>query len=168
MFGFTKESVELLVGAMAAGKEGLGSMGVDTPLAALSLQPRSPSHYFKQLFAQVTNPPIDPIREEVVMALQCPVGPEANLLAPTEAHASRLIVPHPVLSLAEMHALSSTTHRCWAAATLDATFDAAEARASPTALRDALARLCEQAEAAVLDAHAPLLILSDRVAGPVT
>ena len=80
MFGFTKESVDVLVSAMVAGKEGLGSMGVDTPLAALSRVPRPPSHYFKQLFAQVTNPPIDPIREEVVMSLECPVGPEGNLL----------------------------------------------------------------------------------------
>ena len=106
MHGFTKESSDLLVAAMARGgggslsapaldtacvsdgvawsqargKEALGSMGVDTPLAALSSQPRMPSHYFKQLFAQVTNPPIDPIREEVVMSLECPVGPEGNLL----------------------------------------------------------------------------------------
>ena len=80
MYGFTKEATDVLVSAMAAGKEALGSMGVDTPLAVLSRQPRAPSHYFKQLFAQVTNPPIDPIREEVVMSLECPVGPEGNLL----------------------------------------------------------------------------------------
>ncbi|EOD35180.1 ferredoxin-dependent glutamate synthase [Emiliania huxleyi CCMP1516] len=95
MHGFTKESSDLLVAAMARGKEALGSMGVDTPLAALSSQPRMPSHYFKQLFAQVTNPPIDPIREEIVMSLQTPVGPEANLLEATEAHARRLVLPHP-------------------------------------------------------------------------
>ena len=62
MFGFTKESVDILVSAMVAGKESLGSMGVDTPLAVLSTKPKPPSHYFKQLFAQVTNPPIDPIK----------------------------------------------------------------------------------------------------------
>ena len=125
MYGFTKEATDVLVSAMAAGKEAVGAMGVDTPLAVLSRQPRAPSHYFKQLFAQVTNPPIDPIREEVVMSLQCPVGPEENLLDATAAHAARLVVPHPVLTLHEMAALKESEYRGWAATTIDGTFDAA-------------------------------------------
>jgi len=165
MFGHTRESVDVLVGAMARGKEALGSMGVDTPLAALSMVPRQPSHYFKQLFAQVTNPPIDPIREEVVMNLSCPVGPEANLLDSTEENAARLLIPHPVLTLTEMEALKTTPYRGWAATTIDASFPLADALASPNALQDALARLCQEAEAAVLEGQAPLLVLSHRSAG---
>merc|ERR1719502_845813 len=118
--------METLLAPMAiGGKEALGSMGVDTPLAALSVVPRQPSHYFKQLFAQVTNPPIDPIREEVVMSLQCPVGPEANLLESGAEHCARLLLPQPVLSLKEMEALKAHEHRGWKAVTLDASIDAA-------------------------------------------
>ena len=131
----------------------------------LSQQPRSPSHYFKQLFAQVTNPPIDPIREEVVMSLQCPVGPEENLLDATAAHAARLVVPHPVLTLHEMAALKESEYRGWAATTIDGTFDAAAAAESPHALRDAISRLCAEAEAAAVGG-APLLVISHRAAGP--
>ena len=166
MFGFTKESVDVLVSAMVAGKEGLGSMGVDTPLAVLSVQPKAPSHYFKQLFAQVTNPPIDPIREEIVMSLVCPIGPEANLLDATEAHAERLFLPHPVLLPEEMAALKSSPHRGWSAVTLDASFPRSEAVGSPDALERAIEALCVQAEAAVSAGSAPLLVLSHRNAGP--
>ena len=165
MFGFTKESVDVLVSTMVAGKEGLGSMGVDTPLAVLSRMPKQPSHYFKQLFAQVTNPPIDPIREEVVMSLVCPVGPEANLLDATEEHAKRLFLPHPVLLPEEMAALKEAPHRGWAATTLDASFPVDEAKSSPDALARAIEALCVQAEAAVASGTAPLLVLSHRNAG---
>lgn len=162
MFGFTKESVDVLVSAMVAGKEGLGSMGVDTPLAVLSTFPKPPSHYFKQLFAQVTNPPIDPIREEVVMSLVCPIGPEANLLDGTAEHAQRLFLPHPVLSLGEMAALKSQEYRGWSATTLDATFSKEAALGSDDALERAIEALCLQAEAAVAAGSAPLLVLSHR------
>ena len=98
MFGHTKESVDVLVAAMARGKEALGSMGVDTPLAALSHQPRQPSHYFKQLFAQVTNPPIDPIREEVRKPSHQPPHPDPDpSLPPT------LMVPFCRLPLPTPH-----------------------------------------------------------------
>jgi len=165
MFGFTKESVDVLISAMVAGKEGLGSMGVDTPLAVLSQQPKPPAHYFKQLFAQVTNPPIDPIREEVVMSLVCPIGPEANLLAATEEHAQRLFLPHPVLLPAEMAALKHEPHRGWSAVTLDASLPLSDAKASPDALARAIETLCVQAEAAVASGDAPLVVLSHRNAG---
>lgn len=103
MFGYTTETMDLLLYPMAVGgKEALGSMGNDAPLAVLSTQPRNVFDYFKQLFAQVTNPPIDPIREEMVMSLVCAVGPEANLLATGPEHCERLIVNHPVLTLDQL------------------------------------------------------------------
>lgn len=84
-------------------------MGNDAALAVLSEKPRQVFNYFKQLFAQVTNPPIDPIREEIVMSLVCPVGPEENLLSdPSPAHCKRLIVRHPVLTLEEMNTLKNS------------------------------------------------------------
>jgi glutamate synthase (NADPH/NADH) len=166
MFGFTRESVDILVKAMTDGKEGLGSMGVDTPLAVLSTQPKPPSHYFKQLFAQVTNPPIDPIREEIVMSLVCPIGPEANLLDATEKHAERLFLPHPVLLPSELAALKGTEHRGWAATTLDATFSREDAVDSPDALKRAIEEMCIRAEMAVKGGSSPLLVLSHRAAGP--
>jgi len=109
LFGYTTETLDMLLYPMAAGgKEALGSMGNDAALAVLSTQPRNVFDYFKQLFAQVTNPPIDPIREEMVMSLICPVGPEANLLAPVgPEHCARLVVDHPILSLSEMAALKA-------------------------------------------------------------
>jgi hypothetical protein len=92
MFGYSSEKLEMLLLPMAVGgKEALGSMGNDAALAVLSEQPRQVFDYFKQLFAQVTNPPIDPIREEIVMSLVCPVGPEGNLLSdPSQSHCERL------------------------------------------------------------------------------
>ncbi|KAJ8613526.1 hypothetical protein CTAYLR_002224 [Chrysophaeum taylorii] len=132
MHGYTTETMETLLAPMAIGaKEGLGSMGNDAALAVLSHEPRPPFDYFKQLFAQVTNPPIDPIREELVMSLVCPVGPEANLLDPAEANCSRLVVDHPVLSPEDLEKLLSPGRglpsrtadgRAWRTATLDATF----------------------------------------------
>jgi glutamate synthase domain-containing protein 1 len=109
MFGFSSEKLEMLLLPMAVGgKEALGSMGNDAALAVLSEKPRQVNDYFKQLFAQVTNPPIDPIREEIVMSLVCPVGPEGNLLSePSQKHCERLIVRHPVLTLEEMETLKN-------------------------------------------------------------
>jgi glutamate synthase (NADH) len=111
MFGYSSEKLEMLLLPMAVGgKEALGSMGNDAALAVLSEKPRQVSDYFKQLFAQVTNPPIDPIREEIVMSLVCPVGPEGNLLAdPGQEHCERLVIRHPVLTLDEMETLKNHT-----------------------------------------------------------
>merc|ERR1719203_1719025 len=107
MFAFSTEKISKLLLPMAiVGKESLGSMGNDAALAVLSDKPRQVNDYFKQLFAQVTNPPIDPIREEIVMSLVCPVGPENNLLSePSQEHCKRLNVRHPVLTLQEMNVL---------------------------------------------------------------
>jgi glutamate synthase domain-containing protein 1 len=132
MFGFTSEKLEMLVLPMAVvGKEALGSMGNDSALAVLSEKPRQVNDYFKQLFAQVTNPPIDPIREEMVMSLVCPVGPEGNLLSdPSLAHCQRLNIKHPVLSLEEMETLKNHEFKGpdgrtkFKTATIDVTFPA--------------------------------------------
>jgi len=163
LFGYSTETLDMLLYPMSVGgKEALGSMGNDAPLAVLSQQPRQVFDYFKQLFAQVTNPPIDPIREEMVMSLMCPVGPEANLLDVGPEHAQRLLVEHPVLTLEEMAAVRDTEYRGWSARTLDATFDLST---GPDGLREALDRLCEEAVKAVA-AGRRALVLSDRLAGP--
>lgn len=109
MFGYSSEKVEMLLFPMAVGgKEALGSMGNDAALAVLSEKPRQVFDYFKQLFAQVTNPPIDPIREEIVMSLVCPVGPEGNLLSESsQEHCKRLVVRDPILSLEQMETLKN-------------------------------------------------------------
>jgi hypothetical protein len=112
MFGYSTETLDMLLYPMGVGgKEALGSMGNDAPLAVMSDKPRLVFDYFKQLFAQVTNPPIDPIREEMVMSLRCPVGPEANLLEKGAEHARRMVVEHPVLTLESMQALKDSTYR---------------------------------------------------------
>jgi glutamate synthase (NADPH/NADH) len=112
MFGYSTETLDMLLYPMGAGgKEALGSMGNDAPLAVMSNKPRLVFDYFKQLFAQVTNPPIDPIREEMVMSLRCPVGPEGNLLEKGPKHAGRMVVEHPILTLEEMLALKDTTYK---------------------------------------------------------
>ena len=165
MHGYTTETMETLLAPMAIGaKEGLGSMGNDAALAVLSLEPRPVFDYFKQLFAQVTNPPIDPIREELVMSLVCPVGPEANVLDPTAANCARLVVDHPVLTPAEFDAVSNppatnengmniktADGRAWRAANLDATFSVTpetsmlskRGRSSVTFHHDAIAEALE-------------------------
>lgn len=94
-------------------KEALGSMGNDAPLACLSLYQPLPYEYFKQLFAQVTNPPIDPFREAIVMSLACPIGPEANILEPSAEQCHRLFLPHPILSLQDLEVLRVTNYRGW-------------------------------------------------------
>ena len=97
-FGFTYEELNLLVAPMArTGAEALGSMGTDTPIAVLSARPRMLFDYFQQLFAQVTNPPLDAIREEVVTSLQSTVGPEGDLLNPTAESCHQIVLPQPIL-----------------------------------------------------------------------
>jgi glutamate synthase domain-containing protein 1 len=124
MFGYSSEKLEMILLPMAVGgKEPLGSMGNDAALAVLSDYPRQINDYFKQLFAQVTNPPIDPIREEIVMSLVCPVGPEGNLLAdPGAEHSERLVVRHPVLTLEEMATLKNNDSSKFKTVTIDTTF----------------------------------------------
>ena len=122
MFGYSTETLDILLYPMGAGgKEALGSMGNDAPLAVMSNQPRLVFDYFKQLFAQVTNPPIDPIREEMVMSLRCPVGPEANLLDKTAEHCARMVIDHPILALDQMQTLKDSSFKGWKTVVIDCT-----------------------------------------------
>src|ERR1700744_2970514 len=107
-FAYSFEQVSLLLGPMAAdSKEALVSMGNDAPLAALAQQPRLLYEYFRQLFAQVTNPPIDPIREAIVMSLECYIGPQGNLLEMNESQCERLMLPSPILEIEKFNALKN-------------------------------------------------------------
>ena len=115
-------------------------------LACLSDKPRMLYDYFKQLFAQVTNPAIDSIREEVIMSLECYIGPERNLLETTEEHAHRLRIPHPILSNEQLAALKHMNHRGWRTKTIDITWPRSEGGAG---LAQALDRVCAEAEAAI-------------------
>ncbi len=158
-FGYTTETVHfMLIPMVQQQRDPLGSMGNDAALACLSDQPRLPYDYFKQLFAQVTNPPIDSIREEIIMSLECYIGPERNLLETTDQHCERLLIPHPILSNEEMAALKVMNHRGWRSRTIDITFSRS---AGPAGFVAALDRICREAEEAI-DAGFSLVILSDR------
>jgi glutamate synthase (NADPH/NADH) len=114
MFGWNLETLNMLVLPMVTlKKEALGSMGNDAPLACLSQFNPSVFDYFKQLFAQVTNPPIDPFREKIVMSLACPIGPEYNLLEPSAAQCRRLWLEHPILSRHDMQVIKATSYKGW-------------------------------------------------------
>ncbi|EFP88939.2 glutamate synthase [NADPH] [Puccinia graminis f. sp. tritici CRL 75-36-700-3] len=163
-FGYTLEQLDLLMRPMVSdGKEALGSMGNDAPLACLATQPRLIYDYFRQLFAQVTNPPIDPIRESIVMSLECYVGPEGNLLALDESQAGRLALPSPILSVQEFRALQDlhTFNSAWSSHTIDITF---EKRSGLPGYVVTLDRICQAASAAV-QAGCRVLALSDRAVG---
>ena len=164
-FGYSFEQVTLLLGPMAAdSKEALGSMGNDAPLACLAEQPRLLFEYFRQLFAQVTNPPIDPIREAIVMSLECYVGPQGNLLEMDAAQCHRLLLPSPMLSIEELLTLKNITriHSDWLVRTIDITFAKEEGIAG---YLKALDRICEEASESIKNED-KILILSDRAAGP--
>eukprot|EP00559_Dactyliosolen_fragilissimus_P006269 CAMPEP_0184871326 /NCGR_PEP_ID=MMETSP0580-20130426/40651_1 /TAXON_ID=1118495 /ORGANISM="Dactyliosolen fragilissimus" /LENGTH=1626 /DNA_ID=CAMNT_0027373969 /DNA_START=220 /DNA_END=5100 /DNA_ORIENTATION=- len=178
MFGFSQEKLEMLLLPMAVGgKEALGSMGNDAALAVLSEKPRQVNDYFKQLFAQVTNPPIDPIREEIVMSLVCPVGPERNILAePEPEHCQRLVVRHPLLTLEQMRTIRDkvykdpkTNKKVFGTQVIDITFPV---NTGPDGILSALERICDEAADAIQgDLNDPSagvqgVILSDRLAGP--
>ncbi|CAJ1373522.1 unnamed protein product, partial [Effrenium voratum] len=163
-FGYTQESLELLLLPMGKdGEEALGSMGNDTPLACLSEQNRPVFDFFYQLFAQVTNPPIDPIRESVVMSLGCWIGPEVNVLGdPSPKHCQRLWLDKPCLLPAEMAALSRTKElKGWQMRAVDATFPSHE---GATGLERHLKRVAQEATWAAKNGY-QLITLSDRSAG---
>ena len=161
-FGYTTETMQfMLIPLVQELRDPVGSMGNDTALACLSDKPRMIYDYFKQLFAQVTNPAIDSIREEVVMSLECYIGPEANLLDTTEQHANRLRVPHPILDNEELAALKHMNHRGWRSLTIDITYDKAEGTAG---LDKCLENICFQATEAINDGYS-LIVLSDRNVG---
>lgn len=161
-FGYTTETMQfMLLPLVQELRDPVGSMGNDSALACLSDRPRMIYDYFKQRFAQVTNPPIDSIREEVVMSLECYIGPEANLLETTAKNAHRLRVPHPILTNEELEALKHMNHRGWRTMTIDITYERAQGSAG---LAKCLDGICAQASQAIADGYS-LIILSDRNIG---
>jgi glutamate synthase (NADPH) large chain len=159
LFGWTDEDLRLIVEPMArAGEEPVGSMGNDAPLAVLSDRPQPLFAYFKQLFAQVTNPPIDPIREASVMSLVTSLGAGGNLLEQGPTQAKRLEMPHPIITNADLATIRHLTQRQFPAETISAVFHRAQGAAG---LEHGVARICRLASEAVA-AGRSIVILSDR------
>lgn len=157
--GYSTEDIDDIITPMAVdGKEPIGSMGTDTPLAVLSDQPQHISSYFKQLFAQVTNPPIDPIRERMVMSLATFVGNNDNLLEEDPKHCHTVALKHPILTSTELEKLRSIDTGIFQAKTLQTYF---RADGKPGSLKKGIDRLCRYAEDAVNDGF-EVLILCDR------
>ncbi len=162
-FGYSQEDLRVLITPMARdAQEPIGSMGNDVSLAVLSDQAPPLFSYFKQLFAQVTNPPIDPIREEIVMSLATTLGTERNLFAETPEHAHKLVLRHPILLNKELETLRHIAHDVFASRTIDITWPVAEGAAG---MEQALQRVCAEAQDAIA-AHVNIIILSDRFIGP--
>ncbi len=158
-FGVDIEVLKVLLTPMAiSGKEPLGSMGADIPLAVLSNQNQHLSNYFKQLFAQVSNPPIDPIRERVVMSLKTGFGANKNLLAETPEHCRQIAVDHPILENDDIDKLRNIEHSFFKSKEIDLTFDAHGGNGS---LERSLLQICRKAENSVRYG-VNILILSDR------
>ncbi|MCA0255285.1 MAG: glutamate synthase large subunit [Proteobacteria bacterium] len=165
-YGYSKEDIKLLMSPMATtGQEAIGSMGTDTPISAMSSKSKLLYTYFKQNFAQVTNPPIDPIREELVMSLVSFIGPRPNILDHEGAsHAKRLEVRQPILTNGDLEKIRSIGHTedRFDTKTLDFTYDAER---GAEGMPEILERLCERAEAAVKSGY-NIIVLSDRQMGP--
>ncbi len=163
IFGYTEEELRILIAPMAAGGvEPLGSMGTDTPLAALSKRSRLLFDYFTELFAQVTNPPLDAIREELVTSVAGAVGPEQNLLAPNAASCRQIVIPRPVLTNDELakiwHVNADGDLPGFECRLIDGRFRVHGAGEALTAAIERVRRECAKA----IDAGARILILSDR------
>ncbi len=158
-FGYSDEDLKMILAPMATnGEEPIGSMGVDTPLACLSDRPQSLFHYFKQLFAQVTNPAIDPIREELVMSLTSYIGTERNILEETPMHCHTLKLPQPILTNLDLEKLRRVSWGDFFATTIQTLYRAADGE---TGLERALDGMCRRADQAIRDGYR-ILILSDR------
>jgi glutamate synthase domain-containing protein 2/glutamate synthase domain-containing protein 1/glutamate synthase domain-containing protein 3 len=162
-FGYSQEDLRMIIAPMAAnGEEPVASMGNDAALPVLSDRQPPLFSYFKQLFAQVTNPPIDPIRENVVMSLQAGVGAEVNLLAESPEQAHILVMDQPILRNRELEKLRQVSHDVFDAATLDITWPIEH---GPDGMETRLGDLCDEA-ARYVDNGANIVILSDRNLGP--
>nr|CAB3464511.1 unnamed protein product [Digitaria exilis] len=158
-FGYTLETLEMLLLPMAkSGVEALGSMGNDTPLAVMSSREKLTYEYFKQMFAQVTNPPIDPIREKIVTSMECMIGPEGDLSETTEHQCHRLKLQGPLLHIDEMEAIKKMNFRGWRSKVLDITYPKEYGRRG---LEHTLDKLCAQAHEAISEGYT-ILVLSDR------
>ncbi|QQL51038.1 glutamate synthase large subunit [Mucilaginibacter ginkgonis] len=159
VFGYSREDIDVIIKPMALdAKEPIGSMGTDVPLAVLSDKPQHLSSYFKQFFAQVTNPPIDPIRERLVMSLATFIGNNGNLLDEDKMHCHSVKLKQPILTNYELEKLRSIDTGVFHAKTLQTYF---KADGKPGSIEKALERLCRYAEDAVADGF-EVLILSDR------
>jgi glutamate synthase (NADPH/NADH) large chain/glutamate synthase (ferredoxin) len=162
-FGYTQEDLRVLLTPMATdAQEPVGSMGNDLSLAVLSEQAPPLFSYFKQLFAQVTNPPIDSTREEIVMSLSTTLGSERNLFEETPEHAHKLVLDQPILLNRELETLRHVSHEVFAARTIDITWPVQE---GPAGLSAALERICREASQAI-EERVNIIVLSDRRLGP--
>lgn len=158
-FGYTIEALEMLLLPMAKdGTEALGSMGNDAPLAVMSNREKLTFEYFKQMFAQVTNPPIDPIREKIVTSMECMIGPEGDLTETTEGQCHRLSLKGPLLYIEEMEAIKKMNYRGWRSKVLDITYSKSRGRKG---LEETLDRICFEARKAIKEGYTTL-VLSDR------
>ncbi len=163
LFGYAQEDMKVMLAPLAQNaEEAVGSMGNDTPIAVLSDRKPLLYSYFKQLFAQVTNPPIDSIREAVVMSVQASVGSERNLLDETPEHARQLVIENPILRDDELERLRQVESDVFKAHTVDTTWPAGD---GADGLGPALARICAESSE-TLAQGTNILILSDRSAGP--
>ena len=147
----------LLLPMLRDGQEALGSMGNDSPLACMSGRPRLLYEHFKQLFAQVTNPPLDSTREYIVMSLRCFIGPEGDFTHTTEEQAHRLVLESPILRLAELEDIKNISHRGWSCSEIDATFPVG----SPQLLEENIGRICDEVDAAI-EGGCRIVVLTDR------
>ncbi|GFY84088.1 NADH-dependent glutamate synthase 1 [Actinidia rufa] len=162
-FGYTVESLEMLLLPMAKdGIEALGSMGNDAPLAVMSNREKLTFEYFKQMFAQVTNPPIDPIREKIVTSMECMIGPEGDLTEATEEQCHRLSLKGPLLSIEEMEAVKKMNYRGWRSKVIDVTYSKDRGRKG---LEKTLERICSEAHDAIKEGYTTV-VLSDRAFSP--
>jgi len=162
-FGYSQEDLRMIIAPMATkGEEPVASMGNDSALAVLSDRQPPLFSYFKQLFAQVTNPPIDPIRENVVMSLHTGVGGELNLLSETPEQAHQLVMDQPILRNHELEKLRQVSHQIFDAATLDITWPIED---GTDGMERRLEAVCDEAERYV-ENGATIIILSDRNLGP--
>jgi glutamate synthase (NADPH) large chain len=158
-FGYTFEDLRIIMAPMAVNaQEPVGSMGTDTPLAVLSNRPQPLFNYFKQLFAQVTNPPIDPIREEMVTSAETTIGAEQNLFEESALHCRQLRVAHPILTNTELEKIKQLKMPGLSSITLPILYRAADGE---PALRAALDELCRAASDAIEKGHT-IIVLSDR------
>ncbi len=166
VFGYTREELKMVLAPMAInGQEPVGSMGNDTPLAVLSDKPKLLFNYFKQLFAQVTNPPIDPLREGLVMSLMVFTGKKRNILGETPEHCRQLKLPHPILTNEDIERLRSVNRPDFKVETISALFDTDVSNPAES-LRLSLKSLIDNAEKAIKNG-ASLIIISDKGTNPI-